>query len=97
MKLRTCASCGHWTPTEIHIHHPGAQPHHARGIAVAEEMARATHALCAWPAINAVILAEAPEWLRKQVGGGMLTSEDDGQDCLGWVRRPEGVIAGVFD
>lgn len=86
--MKACASCGYWKATEIYIYRGDMHPHEQRAIDVDEEMARATHALCTWPTVISDVLATAPDWLRKQVGGGTLTSEDDGAGCPAWTARP---------
>lgn len=85
-----CSDCRYWVPTHMEVHRPDAQPHEARSIAMETEMLRATHALCVWPTQSrsgAAFIPSAPEWLQKRVGGGNLTSEDEGVGCSGWVQR----------
>jgi hypothetical protein len=85
MTERGCPSCIYWKPTEMEA--VTSHPHQERMIQTKTEMLRATHALCTWTTNSARgpdIMRFSPPWLSKRVGGGTLTSEDDGKDCTVW-------------
>lgn len=87
--MRNCASCRFWEATEIYVVNPSAAPHEQAELARGEAYMRATHALCSWPYQNNEWLSRAPQWVKNMVGGGTLTGETDGEDCVGWQPRPD--------
>lgn len=84
MSERGCPSCQFWKPTEMEAVPTSRAPHHVREAEHRTELMRATEALCTWRA--GIVM---PPWADKRIGGGNLTSEDDGKDCPVWARMDE--------
>lgn len=95
---RGCPDCRFWQPTEMFSVPTTDAPHHKVEADHRTEMMRATTALCTWPADSghgAALVAAAPPWLVKRVGGGDLTSEDDGKNCCAFEQRRPLSFAGL--